>query len=83
MNIYFVQQIVYFVFSVNEEYYRVSFEREATAADWSVRLLAVSRNQTVYSQGLNAVVTPDILLAEEIVKTYMQRSEGGLKQYDE
>lgn len=77
MNIHFVQQTVYFVFSVNEEYYRVSFEREETDANWSVRLLEVSRNQTVYSQPLGAVVTPDISLAEEIVKTYIQRSEGG------
>lgn len=77
MNIHFVQQTVYFVFSVNEEYYRVSFEREQTDADWSVRLLEVSRNQTVYSQPLDAVVTPDISLAEEIVKTYIQRSKGG------
>lgn len=77
MNIHFVQQTVYFVFCVNEEYYRVSFEREETSADWSVRLLEVSHNQTVYSQILGAVVTPDISLAEEIVKTYIQRNKGG------
>jgi hypothetical protein len=78
MNIHFVQQLVYFVFTVNEEYYRVSFERDQQETDWSVRLLEVGQNQIVYSQPLNAVVTPDISLAEEIVKTYMQRSKGGM-----
>lgn len=73
MNIHFVQQQIYFVFAVTEEYYRVSFERQENETDWSVRLMDVSRNQTVYSQHLDAVVTPDIPLAEEIVKTYLQR----------
>jgi uncharacterized protein YaiI (UPF0178 family) len=78
MDIHFVQQIVYFVFSVNGEYYRVSFEREEKETDWSVRLLEVNRNQTIYSQPLDAVVTPDVPLAAEIVRTYMQRSKRGI-----
>ena len=74
MNINFVQQSAYFVFEVNEEYYRVSFEREKKEENWVVRLVKVNRNQTVYSKQLDAVVVPDIQLAEDMVKTYVDRN---------
>ncbi|MDM8558094.1 hypothetical protein [Candidatus Parabeggiatoa sp. HSG14] len=70
MNIEFVEQKAYFVFKVNGEYYRVSFECNEEESDWSVRLIDVSRNETVYSKVLDKIVTPDIQLAEEVVKTY-------------
>jgi uncharacterized protein YaiI (UPF0178 family) len=73
MNIEFVEQHAYFVFTVNGQYYRVSFERNEKESDWAVRLIDVSRNETAYSKTLDAVVTPDIQLAEEIVKMYALR----------
>lgn len=71
MNIEFVEQNSYFVFNVNGEYYRVSFECQSKNSNWAVRLIDVSRNETVYSKELEAVVTPDIQLAEEIIKMYV------------
>ena len=71
MNIEFVEQNSFFVFNVNGEYYRVSFECNEKNSDWAVRLIDVSRNETVYSKVLEAIVKPDIQLAEDIVKMYV------------
>ncbi len=73
MKIEFVEQHAYFIFTVNGEYHRVSFERNEKEADWMVRLIDVTRNETVYSKTLEAIVTPDIQLAEDIVKAYVLR----------
>jgi len=71
MNIKLIEQNINFSFDVNGAYYRVLFERNDS--DWTARLLDVSRNETVYSKILNALVTPDIELAEEMVKLYISR----------
>lgn len=71
MTIEFVEQQIYFVFNVDESYYRVSFERQEPNSNWSVRLIDVNKNETAYSKTLDAVVIPDLQLAEEIVKTYV------------
>jgi len=73
MSIEFEEQLSYFIFKVNGQYYRVSFERNDKDSDWAVRLIDVSRNETVYSKTLNAVVSPDIQLAEDIVRMYLSR----------
>ncbi len=73
MNINFEEQQIYIIFNVNGEYYRVSFERNEKDSDWAVRLIDVSRNETVYSKTLNAVVSPDIQLGEDIVRMYLSR----------
>lgn len=73
MDIKLVEQQIYFVFEWNEKYYRVSFERTQKDADWAVRLIDVSRNESVYSRVLEAIVVPDLQLAEEITKTYLCR----------
>jgi hypothetical protein len=73
MNIQFIEQNLNFVFKVNEAYYRVLFERNTANSDWAARLLDVSRNETVYSKTLNAVVTPDTELAKEMIKVYILR----------
>ncbi|MEK8015926.1 MAG: hypothetical protein VSS75_003595 [Candidatus Parabeggiatoa sp.] len=72
MNIKLIEQNINFSFDVNGAYYRVLFERNDS--DWAARLLDVSRNETVYSKILNALVTPDIELAEEMVKLYISRA---------
>jgi hypothetical protein len=72
MDIKLVEQQCYFVFEWNEKYYRVSFERTQDA-DWAVRLIDVSRNESVYSRVLEAIVVPDLQLAEKIIKTYFYR----------
>ncbi|HID99014.1 MAG TPA: hypothetical protein EYP59_01835 [Thiotrichaceae bacterium] len=71
MSIKLIEQNINFIFDVNGAYYRVLFERNDS--DWAARLLDVSRNETVYSKILNALVTPDIELAEEMVKLYISR----------
>ena len=73
MNIEFVEQKIEMVFNVNEKYYRVSYERQEPESNWAVRLIDVSHNETLYSRTLEAIVTPDVQLAEDIVKTYIQR----------
>ncbi|HDN26971.1 MAG TPA: hypothetical protein ENG03_07740 [Thioploca sp.] len=73
MNIEFVEQQAYLVFRVDGEYYRVSYERNEKDSNWAMRLIDVSRNETVYSKTLDAIVAPDIELSEEIVKTYISR----------
>jgi len=73
MNINFIEQNLNFIFEVNGAYYRVLFERNDKDSDWAARLLDVSRNETVYNKILNALVTPDIQLAEEMVKLYISR----------
>ena len=73
INIEFAEQQIYFIFDVNGKYYRVSFEYKKNDSNWAVRLIDVKRNETVYSQTLNVVVTPDIELAQNIVKTYISR----------
>lgn len=73
MNINFEEQQIYIIFNVNGEYYRVSFERNEKDSDWAVRLIDVSRNETVYSKTLNAAVSPDIQLGEDIVRMYLSR----------
>jgi len=72
MSIKLIEQNINFIFDVNGAYYRVLFERNDS--DWAARLLDVSRNETVYSKILNALVTPDIELAEEMVKLYISRA---------
>ena len=42
MDIQFVTQHIYFVFKVNEQYYRIIFERDKQEAPWAVRLIDVS-----------------------------------------
>jgi hypothetical protein len=71
MNVEFVEQKIDVVFNVNNKYYRVSSERQKPDSDWAVRLMDVSQNQTVYSKTLDAIVTPDVQLAEDIVKMYI------------
>ena len=73
MNIEFVEQKIDVIFSINEKYYRVSYERQELESDWVVRLIDVSLNETVYHQTLGAIVTPDVQLATDIVKTYISR----------
>ena len=73
MDIKLVEQQIYFVFEWHEKYYRVSFERTQKDADWAVRLIDVSRNESVYSRVLEAIVVPDLQLAEEITKMYLYR----------
>jgi hypothetical protein len=71
MNVEFVEQKIDVVFNVNGKYYRVSSERQKPDSDWAVRLMDVSQNETVYSKTLDAIVTPDVQLAEDIVKMYI------------
>jgi len=75
MDIRFVTQQMLFVFTLNGQYYRVSFERTQKEGHWLVHLIDVSRNETVYSKTLDAVVSPDIQLAEDIITTYMLRGQ--------
>lgn len=72
-NIKFIEHHIRFVFTVDDQYYRITFERDEKDIPWRVQLFDVSHNETVYSKMLDAVVTPDIDLAEDIMRTYALR----------
>lgn len=73
MDIRLIEQRFIFVFEVVGQTFRVSFERAQPTAQWAARLLAVERNEVVYSANLESSVLPDIELAQDMVRMYISR----------
>ncbi|OQW94072.1 MAG: hypothetical protein BWK79_07810 [Beggiatoa sp. IS2] len=73
MQIQLLEQYLHFVFSANQQYYRVIFELKAGNNKWSVQIIDLGSNQTVYSTTMDTVIVPDLQLAKEMIKTFATR----------
>lgn len=73
MQIELLEQSLHFLFEVNQQYYRVDFELKTGDNKWSVRIVDLGLNETVYRTLMDTVIIPDLQLAKDMIKTFTTR----------
>ena len=70
MSIEFREQKVEFVVSIDEIFYRITFNRSGNLAPWVMELFDVLKNKIVYLSKMDASIFPDQEFAVNVIKTF-------------